>query len=349
MTVEGTKAIDLFPAVQRGMPEPFVLSGDIASWRQVSLAWHSWTFAPTCDAASGNILMLKAIGKKFELELSPSFPNLLFLPDLCQAHGHQRGKLSVKPLKGHCARHFSAAKLLRQKSILDAAQRAMDKKIRRVRRRLGQPPSPEHQARLRSGLNILFNLDNGDDIKGNEFRKDLKAMLEMVNDDVTSDVWQHFCCTGLDGQPCCPDEEACAAKLKQRVGKVMFGRAQVVPGEGKWTYMMKSFKLTLLRHIIHRAGVIDADVAKAAGPRLARHNEFEGEGEEDFESNAVRLGRAVEYFENERNAQELTIHVMYMTICDELFYSLLGGTDKTRPPIKVAELLHKQRSPISMC
>ncbi len=112
-------------------------------------------------------------------------------------------------------------------------------------------------------MDFLHDLDKPKD--DNDTREPLEcdtylhAMLEAVNDDVTDELWQHFRNVLPDGQLCCPSDQACKVKVDTRVRKALEGRAEQIPGEEKWTYMMKNFKRSLLRKVIKVSGLLCKD------------------------------------------------------------------------------------------
>jgi hypothetical protein len=92
LVVAGTKACDLLPAILRYFPKEFLLTGPIATLKSTLASVDSFVFAPCCDAASANISILKFWGWLVESLREAVGPRLLFLPDTCQVHSHQRGK-----------------------------------------------------------------------------------------------------------------------------------------------------------------------------------------------------------------------------------------------------------------
>jgi hypothetical protein len=263
LVVAGTKACDLLPAILRYFPKEFLLTGPIATLKSTLASVDSFVFAPCCDAASANISILKFWGWLVESLREAVGPRLLFLPDTCQVHSHQRGKASTKGVKVHLSRHFSMSKLLRREAILAAIGRSMKQSIYdRVYRKF-EPPPEVHRSRFFKALDLLYNLSNQKlDDKGlpPQFIQDLRQLTEIVNDQVDSEHWWHYCWQGEDGeapgQPCCNSEDHCRSKTMMIASKCLYSRAEQSPGEGKWTYLLSSFKRTLLRKLVHGVGII---------------------------------------------------------------------------------------------
>ena len=113
--------------------------------------------------------------------------------------------------------------------------------------------------------------------------------------------------------------------------RVLFGVAEAIPGEEKWTYTMKAFKKSLLRKMLHEVGVIHRGMF---GGRRIKYTPPEWEDDEDPDLQQVaanRLARCCEYYVADNTFSELGVFVITNTIGDRLFYSLLGGVDKDGP------------------
>ena len=195
----------------------------------------AFTFAPIGDAASGNVLIMKCWALLVE-ELQPLMDNkILLLPDTCQAHSHQRGKLGFRCLKFHAARHCSLARVLRHDDTLRTVTDSVSASIRsRVVRVVHQEPNPLHARRLGRALAFMYDLDRGldDSAMPNEsqFIKDIRSLPSVVNDDVTSEAWIHFCTTSPNGAVCCQDEEECKNKVASWCCRLFFRQS----GAGAW-------------------------------------------------------------------------------------------------------------------
>lgn len=225
------------PSVCQGMPgELGVLHLGAESVAHSLAGFAAFMLALVCDCASGNMCLLTALGEQVE-KLSPQVNNkLLFLPDTCQAHGHQRCKALFKDLAFHTGRHFGLAKLLRLEPVLDGITTIVAAGVRdRVQRIVKALPSAVLTQRLRGVLD--FRLDvSGAEARGGKTHKsvkDLLVLLEVVNGDTSSSTWVHWCSGGPAGAACCNNEEECKQHVAEAVLAVTYGKAEQVPGEGK--------------------------------------------------------------------------------------------------------------------
>lgn len=327
--VAGTKAQELFPPMSQAMPKQlaFWSSASREELTQALRPFSSFVFAPCCDAASGNVFMLKFLGARLEEATASMGFKLLFLPDLCQAHQHQRGKLAIKRLSFHTSRHFSLAKLLRNEKVLEQVTKAVGAQVRsRVQRVTAEPPA--EASRLKAALNFLWRLDdlgeNLADKQAQRFVAALQVVANLVNDDTTTAQWRHYC-VPRDGRPCCRNERESKTKVADAILAACFGRAEEIPGEGKWTYMMKAFKRTVLRKILHNSGVLKT--AMFPPRREAAATPVQGDDDEEPSQVALRslrLARSCDYLNQESNFWELGVQVIVMrmattcsTICSE--------------------------------
>lgn len=360
VVVEGTTGEALLPGILQGMPRDlsfFTASAD--ELRDALFGFNSFVFAPTCDAASGNLLILKSFGARLE-SMSEQLDNkLLYLPDTCQVHAHQRGKLAATGASFHTSRHFSLAKLLRNERVLRAVMSSVESHIKRRVRRVQAPPPTEHTERSELVLRFMYGLDGTSMQSANAvvprkdvspaFITDLRAMLALVNDDLTADEWVHYCHPGPDGKPCCKDEKESKSKVARAVLKILFGKAEQVPGEGKWTYMMKAFKRTLLRAMIHNCGRLTADMFPKHKGKPVEPQSVADDEPDEVAIKSLRIQRSCQYFSEDKNIHEVSVHVIVQRICDDLFYGLLGGVDRSDAPHKITDLLARQDSPITKC
>lgn len=102
LVVEGTEASDMLPALLKVLPVEFLLTGPIDVLKATPASVDSFVFAPCCDAASGNISILKYFWKLAERLRAVVGPRLLYLRDTCQVHSHQRGKASIRTSSTIC-------------------------------------------------------------------------------------------------------------------------------------------------------------------------------------------------------------------------------------------------------
>ena len=93
------------------------------------------------------------------------------------------------------------------------------------------------------------------------------------------------------------------------VGTCLYGRTDQTPGEGKWTYLLSAFKLTILRTLVHGVGVIKHSMFPTIRKRRRDLADAPGIDEEADEEliNAVRLGKTCDYLSLGRIFHELGV------------------------------------------
>lgn len=213
-----------------------------------------------------------------------------------------------------------------------------------------------HQSRFRKALDFLYNFsDPKVDRKGNAppFILDLRRLLALVNDQVNSSEWVHYCRQGDDGpqpgQPCCTSDVESRAKVSKVVAHCLYGRAETAPGEGKWTYLLSSFKRSILRKLVHGVGVIKRSMFPTYQKK--RRNPANGPAvdEEADETlvNTIRMEKTCDYMAAEGTFHQLGVQVIIHAITDTLFFKLLGGADRQEAPCTIHELLAKDSSHIT--
>ena len=239
LVVEGTRGLHLLPAVHKFFPKEFLLTGSVETLKKTLASVDSFTFAPCSDAASGNVVVMKAWGHLIESIRRLVGPRLLSLPDACQVHSHQRGKASMKAVKVHLSRHFSMSKLLRRETVLEAIGKAMKKDIHyRVTRKF-EPPPEVHKTRFFKAVDALYNITNPELDKHGKVPLvivNLRKLAQMVNDDVSAEDWYHYCWRGeglTPEAPCCESDDACETEICKVVLDCLYGRTEQTPGEGK--------------------------------------------------------------------------------------------------------------------
>ena len=67
MVVQSTRAVDLFPALRKHFPPELDFTESSEAVKTAIASVDALTFAPCCDSASGNISILKYIGRIFRI------------------------------------------------------------------------------------------------------------------------------------------------------------------------------------------------------------------------------------------------------------------------------------------
>ena len=340
LVVEGTRGLHLLPAVHRFFPKEFLLTGSVETLKKTLASVDSFTFAPCSDAASGNVVVMKAWGHLIESIRRLVGPRLLFLPDTCQVHSHQRGKASMKAVKVRLSRHYSMSQLLRRETVLEAIGKAMKKDIHyRVTRKF-EPPPEVHKTRFFKAVDVLYNITNPELDKHGKVPLvivNLRKLAQMVNDDVSAEDWYHYCWRGeglTPEAPCCESDDACETEICKVVLDCLYGRTEQTPGEGRWTYLLSAFKRTILRKLVHGVGVIHKGMFPNIRKRPRSPANAPGVDEEPDEQlvNAVRMDKTCDHLASGKTFHELGLHCITQGVCGRLFYQLLGGSDRLQPP-----------------
>lgn len=359
--VSGTSAPALITALDQNIPAPFKL-GDIAALKALSDSVTSFSFLPISDRASGNVAIMRYFVAQLEkLHDEEGVNNILILPDFCGVHAHHRGKLSLKPVRPHIMRHFSVAHLYRLEPVQSRMIRRVEQLVSEsVRRRVAPPPG--NVVTLYAAIDILYQLDaphhkRGADGEGCSQRlADLKALANMVNGDLRA-VWTHWCWSDTTSRPCCGSHAECVEKTTTAVVNALFGQADPIPAESRWTSMLANFKQTILRKLVHSAGIacfdLTADVGGSAEEGMVQ---VDGEAGESFFQfiKQTRIGRVAEYYRDGRTFNELVVISIAMGIYDgRLLYPMLGDpvgrADKQSERRPLNKLLDKEDSAIGHC
>ena len=259
--VSSTSAEALYPAVKDAMPKEFVVD-DLSAMRELLQNVSHFTFQVVADRASGNLLLMKKWGESIFNSISPALENkVLFWPDKCSLHLHHRAKkqLKVKDCAPHISRHFSISSLFG----LAATQTSLALRLelivqRRVRRKVGKRPEGL-KGNLRVLVDVLYDWNapchrTATGAYTKEYQ-DLQFLCDMVNGDVTSETWYHYCHDETTGYPCCVDEEQAASKTMVACRNAMFGTKDARPAENTWAHIVPNFRRALLRVLVHRAGI----------------------------------------------------------------------------------------------
>lgn len=111
--VMSTSAEALWPAIMAGLPSALNIM-DAKRMEDLCSSVSSCTFQFLCDKASGNLLLMRTIGRHYLEEVLPrTAGKVLWWPETCTVHLHHRCKLQVRALRHHTMRHFSLANIVR--------------------------------------------------------------------------------------------------------------------------------------------------------------------------------------------------------------------------------------------
>lgn len=340
--VAGTAAEAVYPAVLSGLPDALRLD-DADSLHASMESVSSATLMFIGDAASSNILLMKKLVEMWEHLPEQEKKSLLVLCDTCGIHMHHRAKLTLGTLRPHTMRHFAIANLHRQHTVQDQVLRLLEMTIpRKVRRRVGAPPT-DLRGSLRSFVSIVFTPEEGYHKRGNKKdtpsgqAADLESLCLMVNGELCSTDWVHHCWDSRRQRPCCDSQEQAVDKTLVAVVNSMFGKADPLPAESRWTNTLCNFQKSLLRRAVYKVGLscFHADGLREAGRVSGRdqlhdqqqHPPADNEAAGDFykELNASRVSKTLAYYSKDENFHELAVLVNVLRILDSmLLYPLLG-------------------------
>lgn len=355
----GTSASSLYSGLRSFWPTDFL---DISSVTALLSCASSFTYMPMCDKASGNMSLLRHIGHHFETQLwaNPAVgAKALMWPDVCSAHLHHRGKLQVKGLRPHIMRQFGLAKLLRLRGVQSQVLERLEGLIAERLVRIEQPP-PEHDGVSMTDVVEILAKPTEDFHKRkrgeSEQLKDLRRLCAMLNGDLLEggETLTHYCWDSSSSQPgtaCCEDREDCIGKMAFACSRALFGSADPVPAESRWTNVLTNIKKLLLRACAKNLGVAALQFGVAAGP--AQSFEVDGDAAEDYFTmvNRSRLQKTRDYFGNPATLPELVVYAALLEVSDShLLYPFLDDALREDGGHSKLELVvHPEVSKVAMC
>ena len=356
--VPGTKAGELWPALQAGLPSLF------RQWRagaegllELDGAFDHALFLPIGDQASSNVVIQRRWGWVFESELSFAHPGLLYFPEVCQVHQHHRGKLQLRELRFHTSRHYSLSSLYRLESVQRHAIATVEHAVSSSFARVLHEEPPESRHLLRAFFQVVHKLDSAvHDRKGGKSRRwhDIADFLAVANGDPLSGRAVHYCTRSSasesgPGRWCCgSDAEACE-KYTIRLVSLVLGSVDPLPSESRWTHLLPAMGKTLTRRVLLNVGA-RCFAQVTLGPEH-EHATLDGEeaarAEFYVKMNGIRSQRAKQYYEDDLSMFRLGVLFAIVDAADELLYLMLGGADRSAPPAKVTAFLDKDTSAVA--
>lgn len=359
LEVSDTRAGSLLPAIEKGSPAALLFS-DTHAIQEVARSVSSFTYMPMSDRAGSNVSIMKHWGAKWEAELlklreHEGTGRLLYWPDTCSIHLHHRAKVQLKGLQHHLVRHFSIANLHRQQHIQTGITKRLENLVFTSEIKRVTQPAPQSNLTLTVVADILFdfNAPHHDRKNGGQAQKktDLLALCELVNCDLTGN-FTHYCWNSSTGRPCCRNPADMKEKLVVALSHALFGEADPVPAESRWTHLLSNFKKTLLRKLVFGFGIkafpnvtTPEDTKPAEGIKAALDEYFK-------KLQGQRVANTADYYQNDMNMFQLAVYTMALECCDSLLlYPLLGDTLRLKPeePPKLQKLLDKDNSALGRC
>ena len=345
--VQGTKVADIHPAVMAGVPVECRV--DISSSRTaLSKSSDVHIYLPMGDRASSNLLLMKWMCCIWEEEVRLQFedqPPYLICPCTCQVHSHHRGKLQIKTLKQHIARHYGVTSIMKLHSVQLRAHQNLERLVYRQSPRLCIDPPPLGNQRLHTMLDIIFGFDKPFHVTPagqlSKHIRDLYSLLELLNGEGMS-----HCCGKHARKRCCTSDDDFHEKLFCRVTSVLMGRSDPRVCESRWTNLLPSMKKSILRKILGNWGVASlSGVGNTDGgiaSELSQDVDREAFEASMTEASSIRINRVLKYYADPTTWQELVVLVCVLEASDEMLYHMLGGQDRLHPPGKVMDLVKRE-------
>ena len=247
LEIVGAKASDQFGALELGIPQEFK-AYDLGAALVLMKSLTSFTFRPLCDKQSGNILQMKVWGYKIENVVAPAVRfKVLFYPEHCGLHIHQRGKLQLPEISFHIARHFSSAHLFRLYSVRSIAQDILLQDVKNFLVRHVGPPPEGTTSTFTLLADMLVDLEAAHHHRKRGDGESARVVLlrkvgRFYNSDLIDeksneiDVTIHYCWEVLSARPCCSSERETHEKGTSLLAELFYGGncGQVICAKGIW-------------------------------------------------------------------------------------------------------------------
>ena len=131
-------------------------------------------------------------------------------------------------------------------------------------------------------------------------------------------------------------------KVFVALSHALYGQADAIPTESRWTHLLQNFQQTLLRKVAFNVG---PTAFHNSAPREVRPIDADSEAASDFWKllNGIRARKTDEYLMDESRMHELGVYAIALDVCDrELLYPLLGdGMLPAERVVKLALLLDR--------
>ena len=350
LAVEGTVALDIWPALVQCLPLCWRLGASVHTTAALAESFDVSVFLPMADRASSNLMLMRHIGKAWEDLPADVKSSIFVLMDTCQVHSHHRGKLQLTSLKRHLGRHYSIAQMYRlphvQKGMIALIERMVNG---RFERDVHTPPPPAAQT-TSAFLDTLFHFDREHHRRSGKkvsaLLADLRALLAMANGDPKGGILRHHCVATPGARPCCSSEAEAREKYATAMINVLLGKAERLPTESRWTDLLPAMKRTLLRRFLHDMNVHKLALSGGgdAAENIAMVDEVQAASDYYTKINGFRAKRSKEYLEEARNIWELAVLSQGLDAIDDLLFAMLGGAERTEAPAKVQVLVDRQAS-----
>lgn len=355
MEVAGSGAKDLHPALRDAFP-PGLHFDDLDKLKKMSESVSSVTVMLMCDKASSNVAMMKYWGQLWEDSVLPDVgPKVLLWPDTCGVHLHHRCKLQLRDLKAHTVQHFCMANLFRLKGVRQGMIHNLEQLISQQVTRVVGPVPDTVVITMEHLVDLLFKRDaphhRRKDGKPSQRIQDLQALATMVNGDIREEQWRHYCWDPATKAPCCSSAQEAVEKTTVACVNAFFAGGDPIPAESRWTNTLANFKRTLIRRLVHRAGLM---CFRCDDATIVQQIDVDGVAMENFMDtvNRTRRKKTSDYYSNDGNMHCLAVLTILAEVADStLLYPMLGDPvpHDEAAPSKMDLLLNKDQGLIAKC
>lgn len=155
---------------------------------------------------------------------------------------------------------------------------------------------------------------------------DWTFLCEMVNGDLRSGQWAHYCWD--NNGACCNIKDEALEKTTMACVNAMFGQADPIPAESRWMHLLSNMRKTLLRAIVHRVGLDCFGCADMDADEGNIDVDADAVGGFAEKARAARSRRTKEYYNDDKNTFQLCIFACLIKVLgdgdDDDGYKSLG-------------------------
>lgn len=255
-------------------------------------------------------------------------------------------------------KQFALGKLLRLRTVQANVFRRLEELVSTSVVRVVEPALAKPRLSMYDVVDLLFKMQDGHhDRKHGKSRRhqDLQHLCSMINGDLLSaedGVVTHFCWSHDTAAPCCSDDEECVAKMVSACACALFGDADPIPAESRWTSALANMNKLLLRRCAANFGIAAFVFVQPSSPAPSTVEVDIAASEGYFELvNRSRIDKVRTYFADPLTMPELVVFSSILEIADShLLYPFLDDAlrEDGRPP-KLKLLLDPHNSAVADC
>ena len=336
------------------MCKPFDLENE-SVLKAIAASTDAYVEDVRCDKGKNNLPAMRHLANLVET----SCPHGLADASCCEVHVLHRIKTSAKDMSAMVGKMFALGNLLKLggvvENLVENIQRVVNNDLRRV---VMQPPTASTERWL-AIMNELFDLTASHHQRASsrsaaapsQMIQDIYSLLAVLNDEVGSDRWTHYCWDAAAKGPCCKDVEE--AKEKTVVGLVYMFAVAAFPivTMSRFTCVLKGLSKVIAgracKNILARCMVVKRPTINQ--PELGVDNVGElGAGEGDFDHiKSTRLLTVQRWLSDPSTSWELPVAYVCLNALGKLEYLFMQPSDKE--PFSARVLLDRWSSPIAAC